>query len=894
MHPDSREKTAFNVEGGHYEYLRLPMGLRNSAATFQRMVDGVLRGLKPTQCLVYLDDVVVFGASIEEHAERLRNVLDRLREAKLSLKLEKCHFARERVKYLGHVIDRKGVSPDPEKVQAVMSYPAPNNIKEVQSFLGLANYYRRFIGDYAMTARPLTRLLKKGATFSWSPECEKAFGALKRALAESPVLVYPDFEKKFILSTDASSFAVGAVLSQEIDGVEHPVAYASRQLNSAEANYTVSERELVAVVWAVQYFRCYLYGRKFTIYTDHAALQWLFSLRDPNSRLMRWTLKLSEYEYEVVHKPGKMHLNADGLSRKVRLTRVIGAEDVLSSQSGDAECGEWKSKRNFVEIEGVLCRRTNGGNRVVLPSDLRDDVIRQCHEHALSGHLGVRATVDRVAQQYWWPSIRRDVQGVIEECIPCNRRSPYGRTKAPLQALPDTAEPFELVAMDIIGPLPVTERGNKYVLSVIDHFSRYLELIPLENQTASMVAEAFVRRWVVRFGVPEKLLTDQGSNFMSELFASMCKELQITQLRTSPFHPQSNGRCERVHRTVSQILSHYVNAKGNDWDRWLAFAVSAYNTSKHSSTEFSPHEVVFGSPMRSPFHWFGGRTKNTEDGYLRDLRERLKYVRARCRKNNRRAHKNQAEQYDKNSKEVTYAVGQYVYLSDPSVGKGKVKKFHRPWRGPYPIIEVIPPSNLRLQLKFRKTVVHKDRVKLHRGRNHPSETSEWSEERRRGRPRKGNASGIGIVGPPAQVHSLSAPEIPHPAPPISEYREKHPSSAERSSVSSEESAPAEPPDFPPRGEEVPPRSPPQEAASTKERPRSDPEGATPLCTGQAAVGHPPHPYLLRPRADPRGQTTAASAAPASPPLPDPPPVLPGDPPPYRPPPCPYNLRPRRE
>jgi hypothetical protein len=301
MHPDSREKTAFNVEGGHYQYNRMPFGLRNAPSTFQRMMDGVLRGLKPTQCLVYLDDVIIFGASIEEHAERLRGVFERLREAKLSLKFEKCHFAKERVKYLGHVIDKRGVGPDPDKIQAVMSYPAPTTIREVQSFLGLSNYYRRFVDNYALTARPLTRLLKKGEKFVWSTECEIAFETLKKSLANSPVLSHPDFEKPFILSTDASNFAVGAVLSQEIDGAEHPVAYASRQLNSAEVNYTVTERELLAIVWAVKYFRCYLYGRKFTICTDHAALRWLFSLLDPNSRLMRWTLKLSEYEYEVVH-----------------------------------------------------------------------------------------------------------------------------------------------------------------------------------------------------------------------------------------------------------------------------------------------------------------------------------------------------------------------------------------------------------------------------------------------------------------------------------------------------------------------------------------------------------------------------------------------------------------
>ena len=305
MHPESQPKTGFIVESGLYEYKRLPFGLRNAPSSFQRMMDSVLRGLKPTQCLVYLDDVIIFSKGIEQHAERLKRVFDKLREANLSLKFKKCHFALSEVKYLGHVITRKGIKADPDKIEAVKTFPSPNTTKELQSFLGLSNYYRRFIHQYADMARPLTKLLRKGVAFTWTPDCQEAMDKLKEALTSSPVLTYPDFKRPFVLSTDASNFAVGAVLSQVIDGEEHPIAFASRQLNTAETNYSTTEKELLGVVFGVTHFKCYLIGAKFKIVTDHAALKWLFSEKDPSSRLLRWTLKLGEYNYEVTYKPGK-------------------------------------------------------------------------------------------------------------------------------------------------------------------------------------------------------------------------------------------------------------------------------------------------------------------------------------------------------------------------------------------------------------------------------------------------------------------------------------------------------------------------------------------------------------------------------------------------------------
>jgi transposase InsO family protein len=671
---------------------------------------------------------------MSEHARRVERVFEKLRAAGLSLKLGKCHFALPQVNYLGHVISAEGVRPDPEKVSAVQNFPTPKTVKETQSFLGLTNYYRRFVENYATIARPLTRLLRKGAAFVWTPECDDAVDELKKNLISSPVLVYPDFSEPFVISTDASNYAVGAVLSQVVNGEEHPVAYASRQLKSPEIAYTTTEKELLAVVWSISHFRCYVYGRKFTIVTDHAALKWLFGLKDPSSRLLRWELKLGEYDYEVTHKPGKKHLNADALSRKIRKVIATNDVDFGAEQAKDDECSRWKDRAEFVTEAGVLYRKTGAGNRIVVPMQCRAEIMRQAHEHILSGHGGVRATTARIERKFWWPHLKKDVKYHVLSCIPCNQRSPYGKGRAPLQALPSPRKPFEFVALDVVGPLPKTVRENRYILTMIDHFSRYLVMVPMQDQTAETVASVLVKHWILKFGVPAVILSDQGSNFMSELFRGVCNLLQIRQLRTSPGHPEGNGRCERVHRSVAQILSHYVNVKNNDWDEWLDYAVAAYNSNFHSSIGFSPHEIVFGEPPVAPFTCVESVNEEVEHHSVAGLRERLEFMWRKCFRNDRRAQKKQREETKTKGKLWSYRAGDYVYLSDPCLKVGQVKKFHKPWKGPYQIMKVLSKCNLLLELPFRNLVVHRNRVKPYRGPLPPPRMI--SGERRRGRPKR--------------------------------------------------------------------------------------------------------------------------------------------------------------
>lgn len=315
MDDNDAPKTAFSTPYGHYEFNRMPFGLKNAPATFQRLMDLVLAGLQGIELFVYLDDIVLYASSLREHKIKFEKLAARLRQANLRLQPDKCEFLRREVTYLGHIISESGVKPDPQKIQAVKEFPQPTNAKGIKQFLGLAGYYRRFIPDFSKTAKPLTNLLKKETVFLWGDDQDKAFVALRDALCSQPLLQYPDFTKPFIVTTDASNAAIGGILSQGTIGRDLPISYASRLLNEAERNYSTIEKELLAIVYCVNYFRPYLYGRKFQLTTDHKPLVWLHSVKDPTSRLVRWRLKLAEYDYEVIYKAGKINVNADALSR---------------------------------------------------------------------------------------------------------------------------------------------------------------------------------------------------------------------------------------------------------------------------------------------------------------------------------------------------------------------------------------------------------------------------------------------------------------------------------------------------------------------------------------------------------------------------------------------------
>lgn len=321
-----RQKTAFSTQNGHFEFLRMPFGLKTAPATFQRTMDNILRGLQGLHCMVYLDDIIVYGNSLDNMIQNLRTVFDRLRATNMKIQLDKSEFLRKEVLYLGHTITKQGLRPNDDKIEAVLNYPLPTTTTQIKSFLGLIGYYRRFIKDFAKITQPLTSCLKKRNKIIIDQKYIDAFNKCKELLTHAPLLQYPDYDKPFILTTDASSVALGAVLSQGLIGSDKPIAYASRTLSDTESRYSTIERELLAIIWAVKHFRPYLYGRKFYIYTDHRPLVWLQSLKDPSSKLTRWRLRLQDYDFELIYKKGKHNTNADALSR-IKLNALGTGDD---------------------------------------------------------------------------------------------------------------------------------------------------------------------------------------------------------------------------------------------------------------------------------------------------------------------------------------------------------------------------------------------------------------------------------------------------------------------------------------------------------------------------------------------------------------------------------------
>jgi hypothetical protein len=450
---------------------------------------------------------IIFGENLKVHNERLRDIIARLRSHNLKLQPDKCEFLRKEVLYLGHRLTSKGLLPDESKLSAVKEFPIPTTTKKIKGFLGLAGYNRRFIPNFNKIAKTPTNLLKNNTPFVWNADTDEAFNTLKRLLTCQPLLQYPDFSKPFVLTTDASNDALGAVLSQGDIGRDLPVAYASLTLHKSERNYPTIEKELLAIVWRCKHFRPYLYGRTFTVVTDHRPLVWIFNVKDPSLRLLRWRLKLEEYDYNIVYKRGSSNTNADTLSR------IHVAETTPSEQE---------------ELK----------------------IFHEMHMKPMGGHLGMNKTYERMKLFINWPGMKQEIEDYVKKCEICQKNKiTQHKIKMPLQiTTPEVV--WEKCRMDIVGPLTVTTEGHKYILTFQDELSKYTIAVPISRQDAKTIARVFVEEIVLKFGIPQVILTEQGSNFLSELFTNVCKLLKIKKLKSTAFHPQTNGALERTHRVL--------------------------------------------------------------------------------------------------------------------------------------------------------------------------------------------------------------------------------------------------------------------------------------------------------------------------------------------------------
>ena len=823
---EDRPKTAFVTKYGLFQFQRMPFGLCNAPATFSRAMSLVLRGLSWSTVIAFLDDVIVLGKSFKEHTTNLREVLGRFCSYGMKLKPKKCQMFRSSVLFLGKVVSRTGVSVNPANVEKVLNWKQPVSKKEVEAFLGLVNYHREHIVGYAGIAEPLYGLTKK-TPFHWQDEQQQAFERLKMAMTSTPVLAYPNATDAFILDTDASNHSIGAELLQVQDGKERVIGYDSLVLNNTQRRYCTTRKELLAVVMFTRHFRHYLLGKPFHVRTDHNSLIWLLGFKNIEGQLARWLEELATYDMTIMHRPGKDHGNADGLSRVPRegvcncSPRLIGVENLPCAQSGmdctyctkaherwerfqeeidyvvplsvrevqlpistllERESNANAPGKNAVElwvteysfkdisemqrkdddlkdvldwishqkqpqehevailspaakywwilrdqlriVRGVLYHAGESKEVIIAPGELRSFVLKNCHDTPTSGHMGVGKTLARLKNYVTWYKMMRDVIQYVRGCATCNRQKKGAPKAKAAQRSYHVGSPMERVHIDVLGPITETPRGNRFVLVMVDQFTKWVECCAMADQTAETVARCLVDNVVARLGCPLELHSDQGRNFESRIFSEMCTMLEISRTRTTPYRPQANGQVERFNRTILQILRCFLQENFTDWDVYMPLVASAIRSTVNRNTGFTPNYLMLGREVMQPLDLMLPRLTNTNatsdgTGYVKEYQTAFQKAHAIARETLKQSQRRQKRDYDTRIKYQTYDVGDIVLRIRDAGVIGISRKLQAPWSGPWVVQDVINKALFRIKNRTKSAVVHHDKLKLCTDRSFP-------------------------------------------------------------------------------------------------------------------------------------------------------------------------------
>jgi hypothetical protein len=731
-------KTAFRTRYGLYEYRVMPFGLTNAPASCQRMINEQLHEYLDIFVVAYLDDILIFSKTETEHIEHVTKVLEKLKKANLLLKPEKCAFHKEELSFLGFIVGRNGVRMDPAKIGAVLEWPAPKTVREVQAFLGFANFYRRFIASYSRIAKPLTELTKKDQEFNWNKEAQDAFDALKTCFTTAPILATFDPERHIVLETDASDFAIGACLGQlDEQGKLKPVAYYSRKMTPAELNYDIHDKELLAIVVAFEQWRVYLEGSKFKVqvWTDHKNLTTFTTTKILNRRQVRWSEALSAYNFTITYRKGSENARADALSRRQDyagkpterprailkeggdgieynhelLATISIVEDTdLEKRIKDAyqtdECASRILKEPTTEFtidqQGLL--RFKG--LVYIPTRMRRDFIRDQHSLPAHGHQGIAKTFDRLARDYYFPGMRKQVETVVAECDLCNRSKssrhvPYGLLQPP----PVLGRAWKSIAFDFIVKLPPSKEPMTRVIYdsiwvVTDRLTKYGYFVPYkESSDAKDLAYAFLRTIVSQHGLPEEIISDRDKLFTSKFWKSLMAQLGTNHKLSTAFHPQTDGQTERLNQTLEQYLRSYVNQQQDNWVALLPLAQFAYNSAKSEPIGTSPFFANYGYDPEAYRQPRKDKEMAEQAMIMVQRLQRLhRQLAADIEFNNLRttAHANK-----KRSMEPPLEKGDKVYLLRKNIKtKRPSTKLDFKKLGPFEILEKIGPVNFRLKL----------------------------------------------------------------------------------------------------------------------------------------------------------------------------------------------------
>lgn len=745
-------KTAFRTRYGHFEYLVMPFGLTNAPATFQAFLNDVLRECLDTVVVIYLDDILIYSPDEESHTTHVRRVLQLLADAQLQVNLEKCQFHVSEVEFLGYVISPKGISMDPAKVQAIVNWPVPKCVRDIQVFLGFSNFYRRFIKNFSARVAAITRFLKKNVSFVWDNLAQKAFDTLREAFISAPILVHFDPSKPCFIEPDASKYGIGAVISQpDENGVLHPIAFYSRSLSPAEKNYHIHDTELLAALEGLENWRHYLAysDHPATILTDHKNLEYFSEKRSLSERQIRYAERLSKFKIVLAFRPGVQNGAADALSRihsseegegTIQDTlhdallpkpvdflpwtlAPVATESVAVNAPGLVD----RIKASYPEdelLQGLIRDLTRDKDahdeytiedgllfyqgRIAVPADeaIKRDILVTCHDSVTAGHFGTFKTHELVSRSYHWPKLRQFVKKYVTSCDTCqrnksSRHKPYGL----LQPLPVPVLPWSSISMDFIVQLPES-KGHTSILVVVDRLTKMAHFIPTTDDVdAEGTVSLFLSRIVAAHGLPDDIVSDRGTTFVAQFTQSVMEALGVKQNLSTAFHPQTDGQTERTNATLEQYLRCFINYQQDNWSDLLPLAELCYNNTVHASTEETPFYALHGYHPRfsvetprvaasSPLAQ--ERLKN-----LHEVQEDLKF-------HIKSAQETQERYYNQHVvAQPPFAPGDQVWLVRKNIKTTRPSdKLDAKKLGPFTILEAVNTRSFRLELPHTMSKVH--------------------------------------------------------------------------------------------------------------------------------------------------------------------------------------------
>ena len=739
-----RHKTAFILPWDNFQWKRLALGLLGEPFTFSNAMHDIFADLPFV--VVYFDDLMIYSTSIDEHLNHLEIIFERLLKYGLRINTDKSQLCLTEVTFLGFDVNSNGLKINATKISEVATFHTPQNQQQLRSFLGVTGFLRKFIPNFSIVASPLYDLLKKGHKFIWSDVCDQAFNKIKNLVSTAETLALPDFSKPFALYCDAADHGIGYFLSQEVDNIMKPICYGGRTLNQSERKYAPIDKELLAVFFSVKKCNIYLYGHHYIVYTDHQPLTFLSTFKDVINKRYRWILFLEELGVKIIYVQGKDNILADFVSRNVKDTppwRVISSYSVEFNNLSYSDDEIREAQREDIELAEIIHIRTNntkkrlpvhyrrfqckliiendilyynhhGNKLIVAPSKFRNEIIELCHSNYLSGHFGIFKSHKAVLNRFWWPKLFSEIETFISECRLCQRTKHLRRKEGFMCIKPWPNKPIEFISIDYQVDLPTTPRGKKHILVVNDHFSKFIKLYAVKDRTAPTAASCMTN-YVLQFGIPDKLLSDQDPSYESNLFQCLMNNLGIKKLRTSGYRPNTNGLTEQSNTTIKNYLTAFLESSPDktNWDLLLDLLAYAYNSSVHTSTGYSPAELFFGRKFKIPIDILYGSHNFSAHFTIEQFSKNLNqmYELARNKMNMRQA--TAKTYYDRKRIEGTQIKpDDLVLVYNPRL---KGLKLHPKWEGPCKVCQV-SDHVLEIELKSNNQVIRKwlprDRLKL--------------------------------------------------------------------------------------------------------------------------------------------------------------------------------------